>query len=132
LQSVIASPHGGILCAGCGGSFQPSRPNQRHCRPSCRVLALTRRRLVADTLPWDAPAPQTQTERVAAYFLARPGRWIPGPELVKLGYGGWRTEISRLRHPPWNLPIGPPRYVTVVLASGKRVRITEYRLTRAE
>jgi len=60
--------------------------------------------------------------------LARPGRWIPGTDLVKLGYGGWRTEISRLRHPPWNLPIGKPRYVTVELANGKRVRISEYRL----
>jgi len=82
--------------------------------------------------PDDTPAPspsmhETQTARMAAYFHARPNRWISGLDLVRLGYGGWRTEISRLRHPPWNMHIGPPRYVPMILANGKRVRITEYR-----
>ena len=40
LQSVNA----GRICPGCGRPFAPSRRNQRHCRPSCRVLALRRRR----------------------------------------------------------------------------------------
>ena len=127
MQTVISGQQGGIRCEGCRQIFKPTRPNQSHCRPSCRVKAFTRRRgAEAASLPWDEP--ETQTARVAAYFLARPGRWIPGTDLVKLGYGGWRTEISRLRHPPWNLPIGKPRYVTVELANGKRVRISEYRL----
>jgi hypothetical protein len=40
LQNVSA----GILCAGCRGPFTPARRNQRHCRPSCRGLALVERR----------------------------------------------------------------------------------------
>ncbi len=69
----------------------------------------------------------SQTLRMAEYFRERPNRWISGLELVRLGYGGWRTEVSRLRHPPWNMRIGPPRYVPMVLGNGKRVRISEYR-----
>ena len=38
-QSVTAP-----ICPGCGQTFRPSRKNQRHCRPSCRVLALRGRR----------------------------------------------------------------------------------------
>lgn len=33
----------GHLCKGCGNRFAPTRRNQRHCRPSCRVLAHERR-----------------------------------------------------------------------------------------
>jgi hypothetical protein len=33
------------VCPGCLGRFQPARSNQLHCRPSCRALALERRRL---------------------------------------------------------------------------------------
>lgn len=40
LQSVNAAP----ICPGCDRPFRPARRNQRHCRPSCRVLALRRRR----------------------------------------------------------------------------------------
>lgn len=36
-------------CAGCGRVFTPGRKDQRHCRPSCRVLALQRRRDEAQT-----------------------------------------------------------------------------------
>jgi hypothetical protein len=32
------------LCPGCEQPFKPGRANQIHCRPSCRVLALERRR----------------------------------------------------------------------------------------
>ena len=39
LQGVNASR----LCPGCGGTFQPTRRDQRHCRPGCRVLALRNR-----------------------------------------------------------------------------------------
>ena len=40
LQGVTA----GLPCDGCGRPFTPVRSNQRHCRPSCRVAALRRRR----------------------------------------------------------------------------------------
>src|SRR5258707_1322513 len=33
----------GRSCPGCGQPFQPRRDNQRHCRPSCRVLAWRKR-----------------------------------------------------------------------------------------
>jgi hypothetical protein len=39
LQGVNA----GRICQGCGSSFRPTRYDQRHCRPGCRVLALRRR-----------------------------------------------------------------------------------------
>lgn len=39
LQGVNA----GRVCAGCGGAFQPTRRDQRHCRLGCRVLALRKR-----------------------------------------------------------------------------------------
>ena len=122
------------VCYGCGGEFQPVRENQRHCRPSCRQKAIERRRgkkPPLPMLPWDeSESHQSVNAKMAEYFKARAGRWIPGPELMQIGgYGGWRTRISELRHPPWNLPISqPPRYVPVTLASGKRVRISEYRL----
>lgn len=32
------------ICPGCGGTFRLARRDQRHCRPSCRVLALRVRR----------------------------------------------------------------------------------------
>lgn len=32
------------ICLGCGRCFLPARATQRHCRPSCRVLALRARR----------------------------------------------------------------------------------------
>ncbi len=31
------------LCRGCGRAFEPARATQRHCKPSCRVLACRRR-----------------------------------------------------------------------------------------
>jgi hypothetical protein len=32
------------LCKGCGQPFTPLRATQRHCKPSCRVLACRRRK----------------------------------------------------------------------------------------
>jgi predicted nucleic acid-binding Zn ribbon protein len=47
-------------CPGCDKRFTPTRRNQLHCRPSCRVLALERRRqrdvdlftACADAIEW--------------------------------------------------------------------------------
>ena len=41
------------VCAGCGNAFAPSRPNQKHCRPSCRALALQKRKQRAVSLLTD-------------------------------------------------------------------------------
>jgi len=35
-----------IPCAGCGQPFEPVRPHQKHCRPSCRMLAFKSRQTV--------------------------------------------------------------------------------------
>jgi hypothetical protein len=42
-SNPLQSVNTGRPCPGCGASFQPTRRNQRHCRPSCRVLAWQRR-----------------------------------------------------------------------------------------
>ncbi len=41
---ALGSVNGGRLCDGCGRPFEPRTRNARHCRPSCRVLALQARR----------------------------------------------------------------------------------------
>jgi hypothetical protein len=37
----------GPICEGCGRPFRPVRTTQRHCRPSCRVLACRRRKAMS-------------------------------------------------------------------------------------
>jgi hypothetical protein len=45
----------------------------------------------------DQPA-ETMTDAVAAYFKARPGRWISALELAHVGgYLSWRTRVSDAR-----------------------------------
>ncbi len=44
----------GIPCPGCGRRFTPTHWRQKHCRPSCRVLALRTRREHAADLFTDA------------------------------------------------------------------------------
>ena len=41
-------------CAGCGGTFEPVRPHQKHCRNSCRKAAFERRQgqRTAPRVPW--------------------------------------------------------------------------------
>jgi len=39
-----------VLCPGCGNPFTPAHWRQVHCRPSCRVLALRKRREPAPAL----------------------------------------------------------------------------------
>ena len=91
------SVRGRRLCPGCGGSFQPCRENQQHCRPSCRQKHYERRKGLLPSLPWDAPpaGPGTFRDRLAAYFRQRPNVWIDGLELGKVGGGyAWRTRKS--------------------------------------
>lgn len=46
------------------------------------------------------------TDRLAAYFTARPNQWIDARELLAVaGFGGWRTRISNLRYPPYAMVI---------------------------
>jgi hypothetical protein len=42
-------------------------------------------------------------DRVLAVLQARPGEWIDGRELSRVGgYAGYRTRISDLRKPPYS------------------------------
>jgi len=48
----------------------------------------------------DLPAPSKprRVDLVAAYFRARPGQWIDGLELAKVGGAyAWRTRVSECR-----------------------------------
>lgn len=41
---VLLCVTGALLCPGCRRPFTPTHWRQRHCRPSCRVAALRKRR----------------------------------------------------------------------------------------
>ena len=56
-------------------------------------------------LPLSAPK-VTLTDRLAAYFRVRAGEWINARELLTVaGFAGWRTRVSELRQPPYNMTI---------------------------
>ena len=68
----------------------------------------------------------TLNEKLAAFFLARPNRWIDAHELLRVaGFAGWRTRVSDLRKPPFNLQIENRWRVQ------DGYRISEYRLVPA-
>lgn len=90
-------------CLGCGRHFVSTRQSQRHCRPSCRVTALRRRRQ-GDRAP-EAQAPalvqaQAQTEVQVQYeqigkvpaTAPVPGT-APAPEAVT-GTGAEAGEVQ--------------------------------------
>ena len=62
-------------------------------------------------------------DRLAAYLKARAWQWIDGRELALVaGAYGWRTRVSDLRRPPYNLTIENR------LRREGRYTISEYRL----
>jgi hypothetical protein len=65
--------------------------------------------------------------RLAQYFLERPARWIDGRELATIaGAYAWRTRLSELRRPPYDLRVeNRQRRIRV---GGAAVTISEYRL----
>jgi hypothetical protein len=44
LESLKAQRALAAICEGCGQAFEPRRPNQRHCRASCRAKASRQRK----------------------------------------------------------------------------------------
>jgi hypothetical protein len=69
-------------------------------------------------------APLCLCGRLAAFFNARPGEWIDGMELGRIaGSYAWRTRVSDLRRPPYNLTIENRQR-----RQGRRV-VSEYRLS---
>jgi hypothetical protein len=52
------------------------------------------------------PSGNTRCARLAAFLRSRPGVWLDGRELATVGGAyGWRTRISDLRRPPYNMNI---------------------------
>lgn len=48
----------------------------------------------------------TLNDRLAAYFMERPGAMVNARDLLPIaGFAGWRTRLSELRHPPYNMDI---------------------------
>lgn len=45
-------------------------------------------------------------DRLADYFRSRPDQWIDARQLLPIaGFAAWRTRLSELRKPPYNLDI---------------------------
>lgn len=83
------------------------------------------------TLPLFPAAAQEPEGRVslaaklADYFKAWPNQWIDGKELAQwAGAYGWRTRVSELRKPPYNMTI-ENRVRPAVWSS--KVKVSEYR-----
>lgn len=48
----------------------------------------------------------TLSDRLADFFRARPGVWVDGRVLSEIGgCYAWRTRLSELRRPPFNMDI---------------------------
>ena len=62
-SSTVIGSRTSVICAGCGQPFEPVRPHQSQCRPSCRVPAATP--LLFDLLGSSecVSAPTTETDR---------------------------------------------------------------------
>jgi len=69
--------------------------------------------------------------RLAAFLQDRPDQWIDGRILGDVGgCYAWRTRLSQLRRPPWNLHI-ENRIRRIRSADGRRLFVrSEYRLGR--
>lgn len=66
-------------------------------------------------------------QRLAAFFAARPNTWVDAHELLRVaGFAGWRTRVSQIRKPPFNMTI-ENRWRVV-----DGYRVSEYRFVPAE
>lgn len=79
----------------------------------------------------------TLARELATLFRARPGDWLDGRTLGHIGGAyAWRTRVSELRRPPFNMTI-ENRQRREVSRLGTRFTVSEYRwlpegLTREE
>lgn len=76
-------------------------------------------------LPLSAPpAKVTLTERLAAYFRARPGQWIDGMALAQIaGSYAWRSRIADIRRAPHSMTIENRQRRVRVLDEGGMVAV---------
>lgn len=67
----------------------------------------------------------TFTERIRDYFLARPGQWVSGYNLMRVGgMCAWRTRVSEARR-VYGLRI--ENRVRTYQDDGETIRVSEYR-----
>lgn len=80
------------------------------------------------TLPLFADEPaKSLTEQVADLFQSQPREWISMQRLAEVGgTGGWRTRVSNLRYPPFQMVI-ENRHFRKGLGDGRVVTVSEYR-----
>ncbi len=70
----------------------------------------------------------TFTTRLARFFLERPGQWLDGAQLATVaGQYAWRSRVSDLRRPPFNLRI-ENRQRRERRPDGRGFTVSEYRL----
>lgn len=81
-----------------------------------------------DPILHPVPAPAVSlVERLADLFRSRRGEWIDGLDLSRVaGRYAWRSRVSDLRKPPFNMPIAN-RQRRVIGAAGQTVTLSEYR-----
>lgn len=69
----------------------------------------------------------THADRLASFFRRMPGQWFDGRELATVaGCYGWRSRVSDVRRPPYNLTIENRRR-GVRQADGTAFVVSEYR-----
>ena len=58
-------------------------------------------------LPLAVPAKaETRCDKLAVFLKQRPNVWIDARELLSVaGFAAWRTRLSELRKPPYNMQI---------------------------
>ena len=72
----------------------------------------------------------TLCELLAAYFQGRPNEWIDGRTLSNIaGSYAWRTRVSDLRKPPFNMAIENRQDKRKVV--GRTFVVSEYRYVPA-
>lgn len=65
-------------------------------------------------------------DKLAAFFLARPNRWIDGRTLADVaGQYAWRTRVADVRKPPYELTIAN-RQRRVKTERGGTFTVSEY------
>ena len=71
------------------------------------------------------------TAKLARYFAARPNQWINAKELLHIaGFAAWRTRLSELRRPPYNMVI--ENSVERIDCDGDMLTLTRYRYVPRE
>jgi hypothetical protein len=80
----------------------------------------------------------TQNDKLAAYLKARPNQWLGAREMEVGGRQSWRTRLSNLRKPPYNMRIENRVRVVrsdkplLALWESRTFKVSEYRFVPAQ